>query len=108
MNFRDDTKIKYKDGDEIRVGTVCRHNFPVEDEIVNKLEFKVGDKIKDKENGFLVKYKDIDDLYDKLSLLAEDRLLCKSLGKNAYNDIKNNLSIEKMMDKIEDIYNNIR
>lgn len=64
--------------------------------------------IKDKENGFLVKYKDIDDLYDKLSLLAEDRLLCKSLGKNAYNDIKNNLSIEKMMDKIEDIYNSVR
>ena len=51
MNFTDDTKIKYKDGDEIRVGTICRHNFPVEDEIVNKLEFKVGDKIKDKENG---------------------------------------------------------
>lgn len=64
--------------------------------------------IKDKENGFLVKYKDIDDLYDKLSLLAGDRLLCKSLGMNAYNDIKNNLSVERMMDKIEDIYNNIR
>lgn len=64
--------------------------------------------IKDKENGFLVKYKDIDDLYDKLSLLAGDRLLCKSLGMNAYNDIKNNLSVEKMMDKIEDIYNSVR
>lgn len=62
--------------------------------------------IKDKENGFLVKYKDIDDLYDKLSLLAEDRLLCKSLGENAYNDIKNNLSVERMMDKIENTYKN--
>ncbi len=64
--------------------------------------------IKDRENGFLVKYKDIEDLYDKLSLLANDRLLCKSLGTKAYNDIKNNLSVEKMMDKIEDIYNSVR
>ena len=45
MNFRDDTKIKYKDGDKTRVGTVCRHNFPVEDEILNKLKFKVGNTI---------------------------------------------------------------
>ena len=51
MNFRDDRKIHYNDGDIKRIGTVYRHNFPVEDEILNKLEFKVGDKIKDKENG---------------------------------------------------------
>lgn len=45
MNFRDDTKIEYKDGDETRVGTICRHNFPVEDEILNRLKFKVGNTI---------------------------------------------------------------
>ena len=50
MNFTDDRKIQYKDGDEIRVGTVCRHNFPVEDEILNRLKFKVGDTISS-ENG---------------------------------------------------------
>lgn len=51
MGCRWNETIKYKDGDVTRVGTHCRHNFPVEDEILNKLEFKVGDKIKDKENG---------------------------------------------------------
>lgn len=48
MNFRDDRKIEYKDGDETRVGTICRHNFPVEDEILNKLKFKVGNTISTK------------------------------------------------------------
>lgn len=60
--------------------------------------------IKDKENGFLVEYKDIDDLYNKLNLLYKDRLLCKLLGEKAYNDIKDKLSVEKMMDKIEKVY----
>lgn len=45
MNFRDDTSIQYNDGDVIRTGTVCRHNFPVEDEILNRLKFKVRDTI---------------------------------------------------------------
>jgi hypothetical protein len=45
MNYRDDTRIKYKDGDIERIGTLCKHNFPVEDEILNNLKFKVGDKI---------------------------------------------------------------
>lgn len=53
MNFRDDTKIKYKDGDKTRVGTVYRHNFPVEDEILNKLKFKVGNTISSRKDESL-------------------------------------------------------
>ena len=64
--------------------------------------------IHDGKNGFLVKYKDIDDLYNKLNLLAKNNLLCKSLGENAYNDIKNKFSINEMIDKIETVYNNVR
>lgn len=45
MNYKDDRKISYKDGDIKRIGTICRHNFPVEDEILNRLKFKVGDVI---------------------------------------------------------------
>lgn len=44
MNFIDE-KIKYKDGDITRVGTLYRHNFPVENEVLDRLKFKVGDTI---------------------------------------------------------------
>ena len=48
MKYRDDERITYQDGETKRTGTICRHNFPVEDEILNSLKFKVGDEIKSK------------------------------------------------------------
>lgn len=50
MEFIDE-KIKYKDGDITRVGTLCRHNFPVEDKVLDRLKFKVGDIICSKNNN---------------------------------------------------------
>lgn len=56
-------------------------------------------------NGFLVKYKDIDDLYHKLNELSANPQLCKTMGKNAHKYIKEHFSCNYMMDKIEQVYN---
>ncbi len=64
----------------------------------------ISEIIRDKENGFLVKYKNIDDLYEKLSLLANNKNLCKTLGKNAHSYIAEHFSVDKMMWQLEAVY----
>ena len=64
----------------------------------------ISEIIKDKENGFLVKYKDIDDLYTALSCLANNIDLCNKMGENAYKYIQEHFTVSIMMDKIERIY----
>lgn len=46
MEFYDDGQIVYQDGNMERVGTICRHNFPIENNIMNELKFKTGDIIR--------------------------------------------------------------
>ena len=53
MTFEDDTRISHNDGDIKRTGTICRHNFPVEHEILDRLKFKVGDVIQSDRNESL-------------------------------------------------------
>ena len=60
--------------------------------------------INDKKNGFLVKYKDIDDLYDKLNTLAKDQQLCQTLGENAHKYIEEHFSCNEMITKTEQVY----
>ena len=63
--------------------------------------------IQDGKNGFLVKYKDIDNLYSKLKILADDKINCDIMGKNAHQYIAEHFSCATMMDKIERIYNEL-
>ena len=61
--------------------------------------------IKNNKNGFLVKYKNIDDLYNKLNKLATNPQLSKAMGENAHKYIKEHFSCNCMMNKIEQVYN---
>lgn len=65
----------------------------------------ISEIIQDGENGFLVKHKDADDLYNKLKVLADNRVLCEIMGKNANSYIEKHFSCEKMMKEIESVYN---
>ena len=67
----------------------------------------ISEIIKDNENGFLVKHRDIDDLYKKLSILANDQEKCKIMGENAHKYIIKHFMCTTMMNKIEKVYNEL-
>ena len=63
--------------------------------------------IKNGENGFLVKHKDIDELYNRLEQLADDRNLCKTMGKNAHEYVLKHFSCDVMMEKLNAVYDDV-
>ncbi|MEM3374799.1 MAG: glycosyltransferase family 4 protein [Candidatus Woesearchaeota archaeon] len=64
--------------------------------------------VKDNYNGFLVKPKDITEIYDKSLMLFENEKLLEKLGNNAYNDAKNNYNPEIHVKKLIDIFYQIK
>ena len=66
----------------------------------------IPDLIKDKENGFLTKPKDSQDLYRKMMLLLRDKDLAMQMGKRGREIVKQNFSNEKYIDNYIKMINN--
>ncbi|MCL5784044.1 MAG: glycosyltransferase family 4 protein [Patescibacteria group bacterium] len=64
--------------------------------------------IKDGANGFLVDPGDSKTMAKALNKLVEDRNLARKLGQQAYDDVMDNFTIEKVTDKIFKVYENIK
>lgn len=60
--------------------------------------------IEDKKNAIVVPFKDADSIYKALNLLFSDNKLKNKLIHNAKNDVKERFGIEKMIQKLEELY----
>lgn len=60
----------------------------------------VSDLVKNKKNGFLVPKKDVQQFYDSVKRLLEDRFLRKEMGNNAFHYIKENFCKENVLNKL--------
>lgn len=67
----------------------------------------IPELVKNKENGLIYKYDDIDELTDKLNLLFENDKLVKEYSKKAKEYAKKEYSIEVYYKKLINIYENI-
>ena len=63
--------------------------------------------IADGKTGFLARLGDINDLYEKLSLLADNPLCCQEMGQAARLWVRGRFSQEKMLDEVEALYDRI-
>ena len=68
----------------------------------------IPELVKDKENGLIYKYDDIDELKEKLELLFEDNKLVKEYSKNAKEYAKKEYSTESYYNKLTTIYNKVK
>lgn len=58
-------------------------------------------------NGFLVEKNDYKGLAKYLKMLIFDKELCKKLGKNGYNKVKQNFNLSRNMKKYADLYDSL-
>ncbi|RMF97449.1 MAG: glycosyltransferase [Candidatus Schekmanbacteria bacterium] len=63
--------------------------------------------IVDGETGFLVKVEDYIDMANKIIMLLENESLRREFGKKARKRVLENFSIEKMIEKTEDLYSKL-
>ena len=63
--------------------------------------------ISDKENGFIVPFHDVESIVEIIMQLNKDRALMKRIGKNAHNHIKENYSIDRYIDRLNKIYEEV-
>lgn len=71
------------------------------------ITYKVGgcpEVVIDGETGFVAKYKDEEDFWQKLHILATDEKLCKQMGKNAHEYVKKHFDYDYMLNILEKIY----
>ncbi|MNY29233.1 GDP-mannose-dependent alpha-(1-6)-phosphatidylinositol monomannoside mannosyltransferase [compost metagenome] len=67
----------------------------------------IPDVIVDGETGLLVSEHDVDAMTQKMILLLSNKELAKQLGKNGKERIKSNFTIEKHLETIDVLINNI-
>lgn len=60
--------------------------------------------IKDKENGFLINSRNSKQMIELVNMLLEDSALRKRIGENAYKDVIENFTWDKIADQYENIY----
>jgi glycosyltransferase involved in cell wall biosynthesis len=58
----------------------------------------------DNQTGFLIRPGDINGLTDKLSLLIENAVLRERLGQSGREFVRNNFSVERMVDELQSLY----
>ncbi|MBQ9763207.1 MAG: glycosyltransferase family 4 protein [Phascolarctobacterium sp.] len=63
--------------------------------------------VNDGVSGFLVKYKDVQDLYEKINCLDTDRELLKQMSRQARMWVEDNFTIDKMVGELEEIYSDV-
>lgn len=68
----------------------------------------IPELVKDKENGLIYKYDDIDELKEKLALLFENDKLVKEYSKKAKEYAKEEYSTESYYNKLITIYNKVK
>lgn len=67
----------------------------------------IPDVVKDKENGFFVKLKDVDSIVDAVTILYNDRELLRILSNNARKTISENFSAERYVEELNKIYDSL-
>ena len=67
----------------------------------------ISEVIKDNYNGILVNKNEYNQFIKKIYGLKEQQEFKKFIGKNAYYTIRNNYSIDKYINRLEAIYNEI-
>lgn len=60
--------------------------------------------LRTKKNAIVVPFKDSNSIYKALNLLFSDNELKENLILNAKNDVKERFGIEKMIQKLEELY----
>ena len=68
----------------------------------------IPELVKDKENGLIYKYDDVNELTEKLNLLFENDKLVEEYSKNAKEFAKKEYSPENYYKKLMNIYNKVR
>ncbi|WP_026727814.1 glycosyltransferase [Flavobacterium denitrificans] len=63
----------------------------------------IPDVVIEGETGFLVDEHDVDTMAEKMILLLEDKTLAKKLGTNGKERIKNNFTLKRHLDVIDDL-----
>lgn len=85
-------------------GLVLAEAMAMEKPVVTYAVGGTPEVIDDKHTGFLVEKDNIDELFKSLSILANDRSLCQSMGKQGRVWVQENFAREIMMDHIIDLY----
>ena len=65
---------------------------------------EIKELIKDGFNGLLVPVKNYEKISEKIIYLLKNPEICKKMGENGYNYVKENFSIEKMVKSYEKLY----
>ena len=68
----------------------------------------IPELVKDKENGLIYKYDDVNELTEKLNLLFENDKLVREYSKNAKEYAKKEYSTESYYKKLISIYNKVK
>lgn len=63
--------------------------------------------VNDGKSGFLVRFKDVSDLYEKINCLDANRNLLKNMSRQARRWVEENFTINQMVDGLEAIYREV-
>lgn len=88
-------------------GLVLAEGMAMEKAVVTYAVGGTPEVVVDGKTGYLAKIKDLDDLYDKLSLLADNHQLCLGLGKQGRKYVAERFSCDKMMEALVQIYDEV-
>ena len=85
-------------------GLVLAEAMAMEKPVVTYAVGGTPEVIHDKHTGFLVEKDNIDELYKNIAILANDRSLCQSMGKQGRIWVQKNFASNVMMDNIIHLY----
>lgn len=60
--------------------------------------------IKDRQNALVVDYKNSDAIYNSIKELLENKSLAETISKNGKEDVKKSFGLDKMISKLEELY----
>lgn len=85
-------------------GLVLAEAMAMEKPVVTYAVGGTPEVIHEKHTGFLVEINNVDELYKNLAILANDRSLCQTMGKQGRIWVKDKFSRDGMMDHIIGVY----
>jgi len=88
-------------------GLVLAEAMAMEKPVVTYAVGGTPEVMHDTHTGFLVEKDNLDELYEKLAILANDKLLCRAMGKQGRTWVKENFASDVMMENIIGIYQEV-
>jgi len=99
--------ITAKDGDKEGIPNVLKEAMATGMPVISTYHSGIPELIKDKYNGFLVKERDVDELYRKMKYMVENFDNCQLICEKARKTVEDYFNLEKQTKELEKIYDQL-